>query len=114
MKKKFNVPKTFIITGIIQAVSLLLYLASGIYVMFALKLDHLVLDRRVVDFFGAFMSLIPIMPVCLGCNVIALISSRYKNGKSESDGRKWLYIILSAVAMSVAWCFGMIPIIAIF
>ncbi len=109
MKKRFDVPTTFIITGIIQAVFFLLYLAAGIYVIFAPELD-----RNVFDFFGASMALIPVIPVCFGCNVIALISSRYINGKSEKEGGKWLYIILSAVVMSVAWCFGMIPIIALF
>lgn len=109
MKKRFDVPTTFIITGIIQAIFFILYLASGLYVSFAPRLE-----RDIVDFFGAHMALIPVIPVCFGCNVIALISSRYINGKSEKEGRKWLYIILSAVAMSVAWCFGMIPIIAIF
>ena len=109
MKKRFDVPTTFIITGIIQAIFFILYLAAGLYVIFAPELD-----RNVFDFFGASMALIPVIPVCFGCNVIALISSRYINGKSEKEGRKWLYIILSAVAMSVAWCFGMIPIIALF
>ena len=109
MKKRFDVPTTFIITGIIQAIFFILYLATGLYVIFATQLD-----RNVLDFFGAHMALIPVIPICFCCNVIALISSRYKNGKSEKKGGKWLYIILSAVVMSVAWCFGMIPIIALF
>ena len=109
MKKRFDVPTTFIITGIIQAIFFILYLVAGLYVIFATQLD-----RNVLDFFGAHMALIPVIPICFCCNVIALISSRYKNGKSEKEGGKWLYIILSAVVMSVAWCFGMIPIIALF
>lgn len=109
MKKEFNVKTTFIVTGIIQAIFFILYLASGLYVSFAPRLE-----RDIVDFFGAHMALIPVIPICFCCNVIALISSRYINGKSEKEGRKWLYIILSAMAMSVAWCFGMIPIITIF
>jgi hypothetical protein len=109
MKKRYYIPKTFIITGTIQAIFFLLYLAAGIYVIFAPELN-----RNVLDFFGAHMALIPVIPICFCCNVIALISSRYKNGKSEKEGGKWLYIILSAVVMSVAWCFGMIPIIALF
>lgn len=109
MKKRFDIPTTFVVTGIIQAIFFILYLAAGLYVIFATQLE-----RNVLDFFGAHMALVPVMPICFCCNVIALISSRYKNGKSEKEGRKWLYIILSAVAMSVAWCFGMVPIIVIF
>ena len=109
MKKKFNVPKTFITTGIIQAVFFLLYLASGLYTVFVPNLD-----REVLDFFGALMTIIPVMPVCFICNVNALISAHNENGKCEKKVGKWLYIILSAVAMSVAWIFGIMPIVVRF
>ena len=108
-KKRYNVKKTFIITGIIQAIFFLLYLASGLYVIFAPNLD-----REVLDFFGALMTIIPVMPVCFICNIVALISARDENGKGEKEGIKWLYIILSALAISIAWLFGVGPIAARF
>ena len=113
MKKKFNVKKTFIVTGIIQAVVALLYSVPGIYAIFSPEIT-----RDVLDAFGYLLVLlsfiIPVMPICFCCNVIALISSRYINGKSEKEGRKWLYIILSALVMIAAWFFGLGPIVARF
>ena len=109
MKKRYDIPKTFIITGIIQAIFFILYLASGLYVIFSPNLE-----REVLDFFGALMTIIPVMPVCFICNVNALISAHNENGKCEKKVGKWLYIILSAVAMSVAWIFGIMPIVVRF
>jgi hypothetical protein len=43
------------------------------------------------------------MPICFICNIVALISARDENGKGEKEGGKWLYIILSAFAMLIAW-----------
>ena len=112
-KKRYNVKKTFIVTGIIQAVVALLYSVPGIYVIFSPEIT-----RDVLDAFGYLLVLlsfiIPVMPICFICNAVALISARDENGKGEKEGRKWLYIILSALVMIAAWFFGLGPIVARF
>ena len=108
-KKRYNIQKTFIVTGMIQAVFALIYCVPGIYAIFSPQIA-----RDVLDAFGYLFVLlsviIPVMPICFICNVVALISARDENGKGEKEGRKWLYIISSALIMIIAWIFGMIPI----
>ncbi len=112
-KKRYNVKKTFIVTGIIQAVVALLYSVPGIYAIFSPQIT-----RDILDAFGYLLVLlsiiIPVMPICFICNVVALISARDENGKGEKEGRKWLYIILSALIMTIAWFLGLGPIAARF
>lgn len=111
--KKIQRQKTFIVTGIIQAVVALLYSVPGIYAIFSPEIT-----RDVLDAFGYLLVLlsfiIPVMPICFICNAVALISARDENGKGEKEGRKWLYIILSALVMITAWFFGLGPIAARF
>jgi hypothetical protein len=111
-KKRYNVKKTFIVTGIIQGVFAIIYLMPWVYVAYSPQITRDVLDA--FGFLFVLSVIFPVMPVCFICNIVALISARDENGKGEKEGIKWLYIILSALAISIAWLFGLGPIAARF
>ena len=104
MKKRFDVPTTFIITGIIQMVFLVLYAIVLFLIFFIPILKNMYSEFIYIHFqFAMTLALVPVMPICLIWNSVALIYARDENGKGEKEGRKWLYIILSALFMLVAW-----------
>ena len=102
MKKKFDAKKTFIVTGIIQAVFLLLYLVPIIYASFlwsqglGVSLEIWMLVR---NFF-----LIPVAPICLIVNFISLIFSRKETSKLEK--MQYIGLFFSEIFfMGIAWFF---------
>jgi len=98
MKKEFNIKKIFVITGVIQAVFLTLYAVALFLIPFMP-----ILPPHIHFQFAAVLSVIPVMPVCLIWNTFALSYALDISGKREKEGRKWLYVILSALIMLVAW-----------
>lgn len=98
MKKEFNIKNTFIITGIIQALFLALYAIALLLIPFMPTLPPQIHFQ-----FAATLSVIPVMPVCLIWNTLALCYVLDISQKREKEGRKWLYVILSSLIMLVAW-----------
>jgi hypothetical protein len=43
------------------------------------------------------------MPICFSMNFSELTYARGENGKGKKEAAKWLYVILSALIMLVAW-----------
>ena len=87
MKKKFNVPKTFIITGIVQAAFLLFYALSLLFISYFENDFNLLIS--------CLLMITPVMPICFSMNFIALIYACYEN--KQKYVAKWLYIILTAL-----------------
>lgn len=95
-KKQYNLKKTFIVTGIVQAAFLLAY-ALWVIGFYCLP-DKGVISDIMVLIFGLLI-LAPVMPVCLAFNATALSNSSDKNNKAI----KWIYVIFCALAMTAAW-----------
>lgn len=95
-KKQYNLKKTFIVTGIVQAAFLLAY-ALWVLIFYCLP-DECVIPDIMALLFGLLM-LVPVMPVCLAFNATALVNSSDRNNKVI----KWVYVIFCALAMSAAW-----------
>ena len=102
MKKKFNVKTTFIVTSIIQACFLILYLVPVIYSHFlwsqglSVGLEIWIIVR---NFF-----LIPVAPICLIVNFISLIFSRKETSKADKLGYMGLFLS-EILFMGIAWFF---------
>ena len=95
-KKQYNLKKTFIVTGIVQAAFLLAYTlwVIGFYCLH----DKGVISDIMLLIFGLLI-LAPVMPVCLAFNATALSNSSDRNNKVI----KWVYVIFCALAMTLAW-----------
>ena len=80
MKKEFNIKNTFIITGIIQALFLALYAIALLLIPFMPTLPPQIHFQ-----FAATLSVIPVMPVCLIWNTLALSSNGNATSTSGSN-----------------------------
>ena len=102
MKKRYNVKKTFTITGIIQAVFLILYLVPIIYAILLWSQGlgvSLEIWKLVRNFF-----LLPVAPICFIVNCIGLVFLR--NETSILKKIEYILLFLSEIFfMSVAWLF---------
>lgn len=95
MKKRFDIPTTFVVTGIIQAAFLLAYALSLLFIRYFQNDFNLIISCLLI--------IAPVMPICFSMNFSELTYARGENGKGKKEAAKWLYVILSALIMLVAW-----------